>query len=191
MDIREFRIDDPTKAIQNPKFRKPLPQPLSQDEALEQLKKKARVSGPVYGEPASVLDVEWHGGDTVEVVYRSDSGQVGTVLLSRADEVRALVVDHLIQQLTKPSDMRFRVFWGGVLTHHFGILHSDVFKRRTARSVSASAPLTLTSDRSPRSQLRLPALQLSGLRSWRPFQGRVSTVRLQLRRQSQRRSRER
>jgi hypothetical protein len=32
MGNREFRIDDPTLFIQNPRFRKPLPQPLSHDE---------------------------------------------------------------------------------------------------------------------------------------------------------------
>lgn len=56
MNIREFRIDDPTKAIQNPKFSKPLPQPLSQDELAVLLELPLRgVDGPIPRRDAAML----------------------------------------------------------------------------------------------------------------------------------------
>src|SRR5690554_1559669 len=37
---------------------------------------------------ATIVAVDWHGNDTVEVVYRTDDGQVSSRLLTRADQER-------------------------------------------------------------------------------------------------------
>lgn len=55
---------------------------------LEDLNPKTRVTGLVAGKPATVVAVDWHGADTVEVVYRTDDGQISNRLLSRSDESR-------------------------------------------------------------------------------------------------------
>jgi len=55
---------------------------------LEELKAKTRVAGLVVGELVTVLAVEQHGTDTVEVTYRTADGALGNRLLGRADEDR-------------------------------------------------------------------------------------------------------
>lgn len=53
---------------------------------LEDLQRDALVRGIVAGGAAVVLDVRWHGGETVEVTYRDHDGHVGQRLLYRDDE---------------------------------------------------------------------------------------------------------
>jgi len=40
---------------------------------------------------ATIVAVDWHGNDTVEVVYRTDDGLVSSRLLTRADQERLSV----------------------------------------------------------------------------------------------------
>ena len=58
---------------------------------LEDLKPKRRVVGLVHGASATVLAVEAHGPETVEVTYRTDDGAVGSRLLVRSDEHRLAI----------------------------------------------------------------------------------------------------
>ena len=53
---------------------------------LEDLNRDARVTGIVPGGDCEVLDVRWHGGETVEVTYRDSNGRVGQRLMYRDDE---------------------------------------------------------------------------------------------------------
>jgi SNF2 family DNA or RNA helicase len=74
--------------------------------ALEDLKPKTRVTGLVAGGPATVIAVDWHGNDTVEVVYRTDDGQVADRLLSRSDEPRLQVeVESTLWTLDADGDL--------------------------------------------------------------------------------------
>ncbi|QNG35564.1 DEAD/DEAH box helicase [Geodermatophilaceae bacterium NBWT11] len=52
---------------------------------LEDLVAGARVTG-VVGEPVTVLHAQWHGPATVELTYKSASGQIGQRMLFRGDE---------------------------------------------------------------------------------------------------------
>ena len=58
---------------------------------LEELRPKTRLEGLIAGETATVVAVEWHGPDTVDVVYRSENGTVQSRLLSRSDEARLVI----------------------------------------------------------------------------------------------------
>lgn len=49
------------------------------------------VDGLVVGRSVTIVAVTWHGGDTLEVVYRTSDGAVDNRLLSRSDEVRLFV----------------------------------------------------------------------------------------------------
>ena len=53
---------------------------------LEDLKSGATVRGVVPGEGVTVLAVQWHGTDAVELTYRDSSGRPGNVLLYRDRE---------------------------------------------------------------------------------------------------------
>ena len=53
---------------------------------MEELGPKVRVAGLVVGEVSTVLAVEAHGADTIEVTYRTAAGTLGNRLLNRADE---------------------------------------------------------------------------------------------------------
>ena len=55
---------------------------------LEDLKPNVVVEGLVVGGSVTIVAVTWHGGDTLELVYRSADGAVDNRLLSRSDEAR-------------------------------------------------------------------------------------------------------
>jgi SNF2 family DNA or RNA helicase len=59
--------------------------------ALEQLKTGLRVGGLVARGQAEIIAATWHGGDTLEVIYRTDDGDVHNELLSRSDESRLTI----------------------------------------------------------------------------------------------------
>ncbi len=59
--------------------------------SLEQMKTGLRVGGLVARGQAEIIAVTWHGGDTLEVVYRTDDGDVHNELLSRSDESRLII----------------------------------------------------------------------------------------------------
>jgi len=56
--------------------------------SLEDLKPEAVVEGLVVGRSVTIIATAWHGGDTMEVVYRTTEGAVDNRLLSRSDESR-------------------------------------------------------------------------------------------------------
>ena len=60
---------------------------------LEDLRPGATVRGVVPAGTATVVSVEWHGGDAATLVYRETSGRVADVLLTRDDEPRLEVVE--------------------------------------------------------------------------------------------------
>ena len=55
---------------------------------LDDLKPESVVEGLVVGNPVTIIATTWHGGDTLEVVYRAADGAVDSRLLSRSDEPR-------------------------------------------------------------------------------------------------------
>ena len=55
---------------------------------LEDLKPNVVVEGVVVSASVTIVAVTWHGGDTLELVYRSADGAVDNRLLSRSDEAR-------------------------------------------------------------------------------------------------------
>ena len=50
---------------------------------LEDLKHGSKIIGIFPTGSVTVLDVKWHGGDVLEVTYRSDAGQLGSELVFR------------------------------------------------------------------------------------------------------------
>lgn len=58
---------------------------------LEQLKPKTRAEGLIAGAVATVVAVDWHGSDTVEVFYKAQDGTPHNRLLSRSDEARLVI----------------------------------------------------------------------------------------------------
>ena len=55
---------------------------------MEDLKPEGVVEGLVVGSSVTVIATTWHGGDTLEVVFRTADGAVDNRLLSRSDENR-------------------------------------------------------------------------------------------------------
>lgn len=60
---------------------------------LEDLTSTTVVRGLIPDALATIVAVEWHGSDVVNVVYRRPDGQVGTEMLFRDDEVRLEIAD--------------------------------------------------------------------------------------------------
>jgi superfamily II DNA or RNA helicase len=54
---------------------------------LEDLKPGYQVAGIVPDQPVTVVDVQWHGGDTVELFYKRQDGSTGTRLVFREEAV--------------------------------------------------------------------------------------------------------
>ncbi len=59
---------------------------------LEDLKRGAQLKGIDPHQPVTVVDIQWHGMNAVELVYRRADGQLGTQLLYRDDEPTLEVV---------------------------------------------------------------------------------------------------
>lgn len=59
---------------------------------LEDLKPKARLAGLIAGGPATIVAVDWHGNDNVEVTFKTDDGGLHSRLFSRSDEANLSVV---------------------------------------------------------------------------------------------------
>lgn len=55
---------------------------------LEDVKQGCSVRGVVGAQVVSVVSVQWHGPDFMNVVYRTDSGKLDEVMLTRQDEAR-------------------------------------------------------------------------------------------------------
>lgn len=50
---------------------------------LEDLKPNSQVKGILPSGPVTILSLQWHGSDVVEVTYRDISGNLGSELLFR------------------------------------------------------------------------------------------------------------
>ena len=59
---------------------------------LEDLRPGASVQGILPNGLVTVIEVQWHGSDTVELIYRNGAGVVDTELLFRDDEARLAIV---------------------------------------------------------------------------------------------------
>ena len=59
---------------------------------LEALNPGARITGIIPGQPVAIVDVQWRGQQTVELIYRTASGEPATQLLFRDDEERIQLV---------------------------------------------------------------------------------------------------
>ncbi len=60
---------------------------------LESLTRNAAVKGIVPDSLVTVVDVQWHGSQALELTYKTPSGRVGNELLYRDDEARIEVVE--------------------------------------------------------------------------------------------------
>jgi hypothetical protein len=53
---------------------------------LEKLARGSSIKGIIYGENVTVIDVQWHGSDVVELTYKDAKGQPHTELIFRDRE---------------------------------------------------------------------------------------------------------
>jgi len=60
---------------------------------LEELKPNAVVRGILPNTPITVVNVQWHGSDVVELTYKDPVGRIGQELLYRSDEARLEVLE--------------------------------------------------------------------------------------------------
>jgi hypothetical protein len=60
---------------------------------LEDLTPGATVRGILPDAGVSVVSVQWHGSDTVTLVYRSSAGRVADEILFRHDEARLEIIE--------------------------------------------------------------------------------------------------
>jgi hypothetical protein len=60
---------------------------------LEELKPNAVVRGILPNTPITVVNVQWHGSDVVELTYKDLVGRIGQELLYRSDEARLEVLE--------------------------------------------------------------------------------------------------
>jgi len=59
---------------------------------LEELQPQACLRGITPAGLATIINLQWHGSDVVEVTYKDDSGRVANQLLFRHDEERIEIV---------------------------------------------------------------------------------------------------
>ena len=74
----------------------------------ENVTPSSTIRGLVPGHDVDLLSVRWHGGDTLEVNYRTDEGELGSQLLYRANETRLELASSWATRCTPRGDGRLR-----------------------------------------------------------------------------------
>src|SRR4051794_38669320 len=100
--------------------------------ALEELKSGLRIEGLIPAEVVTVVAVQWHGADAVELTYKSASGDLGQQVVFRRDEDRIRVASTGGRSFDAPAeDLRLaaeaqRIKLAGLFDPMLAVASSDV-----------------------------------------------------------------
>ncbi|MEN8614774.1 hypothetical protein ABFB09_05785 [Dehalogenimonas sp. THU2] len=87
---------------------------------LEELKPNSIIRGIIPDSLVTVISQQWFGSDAVELIYKTQKGNLGNVILYRGDESRFEVVekerpwnDKTKPIIYQPQKNGCRALWGG------------------------------------------------------------------------------